>query len=337
MGLAAANGEVTQAALLQARYALILEQSTNAQGDFARTSGGMANQSRIMTAQLKDAAAMLGQNLLPLVLSVVQGLNKLLTSFNGMSPTMQKAVIGFAVFLAALGPILSVVGSVITLISGLASIAGTLGISFAGVASAASAAGAAVMAVGASIAAVALPILLIIGTLALLYLAFKNNWFGITDTVKQAWFLLGYYINQIVVKIKSMFQGINLVAAGKNMMIGLANGIVSGVSYVVKAAIAAAKAALAAIKNTLGIHSPSAEFMKLGAFSGQGFQMGLQNAMNPNEIARTMAKPVQNMSSNTSTNNTINLSGGLTLRDVDEMMSRKINSFAGRLDKALGA
>jgi hypothetical protein len=340
MGLADASGEVSQAALLQARYALILEQSSNAQGDFARTSGGLANQSRIMTAQLKDAAAMLGQNLLPMALAVVQGLNKMLTSFNGMSPAMQKVIIGFGMMLAALGPIIFVIGKIVSLVSVISSLgttAASLGISFASIGGAASAAGAAVMAAGASIAAVALPILLIIGTLALLYLAFKNNFMGITDTVKQAWFLLGYYINQMVVKVQTIFKNIDWAAIGKYMLMGLANGMLGGIPMIVAAAMAAGKAALTAIKAALGIHSPSAEFMKLGAFSGQGFQLGLRNAMDPNEIARTMAKPIQNMSSNTSTNNTINLSGGLTLRDVDTLMNQKINRFAGRLDKALGA
>ena len=340
MGLAAANGEVSQAALLQARYALMLEQSTNAQGDFARTSDGMANQTRIMTAQLKDAAAMLGQNLLPLALALVQGLNRLLTTFNGMSPAMQKVVIGFGMILAALGPIIFVIGKIVSLISVISSIGpmvSGLGISFAGIGSAASAAGAAVMAAGASIAAIALPILLIIGTLALLYLAFKNNWFGITDTVKQAWFLIGYYINQMVVKIRDLFSKIDWKSFGKYMMQGLAAGMLGGIPMIVSAAIKAGQMALTAIKKTLGISSPSKEFMKLGAFSGEGFQAGLRNSMDPNQIARTMAKPVQNMTSQQSTKYNIQLSGGLTLKDVDSMMEQKINRFTRRLDQAMGA
>ena len=49
MGLADANGEVSQAATLQARYAVMLEQSANAQGDFARTADGLANSSKRRT------------------------------------------------------------------------------------------------------------------------------------------------------------------------------------------------------------------------------------------------------------------------------------------------
>ena len=48
MGLVNANGELTEQAKIMARYALIMEQTGNAQGDFARTSDGLANSTRIL-------------------------------------------------------------------------------------------------------------------------------------------------------------------------------------------------------------------------------------------------------------------------------------------------
>jgi len=71
LGLASANGEITEGAKLQARWALILEQSTTAQGDFARTSDGLANQQRILTAEFQNAVTTLGQALLPALLEGV--------------------------------------------------------------------------------------------------------------------------------------------------------------------------------------------------------------------------------------------------------------------------
>jgi phage-related protein len=50
-----------------AAYALMVEGAGSATGDFARTSDGMANQQRIMSAQWKDAQATLGQALLPVL------------------------------------------------------------------------------------------------------------------------------------------------------------------------------------------------------------------------------------------------------------------------------
>lgn len=58
-----------------ASYAVILEQTKDAQGDFARTSGGLANQQRILSAQFKDVQAQIGQFLLPIVTKFVTALN----------------------------------------------------------------------------------------------------------------------------------------------------------------------------------------------------------------------------------------------------------------------
>lgn len=67
LGLADANGEISESAKVQARMSLIMEQTTNAQGDFTRTSGGLANQQRILSAQWTDMKARIGQALLPVI------------------------------------------------------------------------------------------------------------------------------------------------------------------------------------------------------------------------------------------------------------------------------
>lgn len=51
-----------------AAQAVILKQTKDAQGDFARTSGGLANQQRIMAAEIENAKAKIGTGLLPVVL-----------------------------------------------------------------------------------------------------------------------------------------------------------------------------------------------------------------------------------------------------------------------------
>ena len=62
---------LSPAAKAQAAYALIMEQTTLAQGDFSRTSSGMANSTRIIKAEFADIQARIGQALLPLVASLV--------------------------------------------------------------------------------------------------------------------------------------------------------------------------------------------------------------------------------------------------------------------------
>ena len=65
MGLAATTKQLTEADKVTARYALILEQSTNAQGDFARTADGAANAQRRVNAQLDNYRTMAGRVFLP--------------------------------------------------------------------------------------------------------------------------------------------------------------------------------------------------------------------------------------------------------------------------------
>ena len=59
----------------QAAYSLIMQRSTLAQGDFNRTQAGFANQSRIVTARLKDLQAAAGNGLLPIFLGIATVLN----------------------------------------------------------------------------------------------------------------------------------------------------------------------------------------------------------------------------------------------------------------------
>jgi hypothetical protein len=65
LGIADATGAMTEGAKVQARLALIMEQTSLAQGDFGRTSEGLANQQRILGAELGNAAAKAGTLLLP--------------------------------------------------------------------------------------------------------------------------------------------------------------------------------------------------------------------------------------------------------------------------------
>lgn len=67
LGLGAVGRELTEAEKVQARYALILDQTQTAQGDFARTSTSLANAQRIIRASFADMGTELGQVLLPVV------------------------------------------------------------------------------------------------------------------------------------------------------------------------------------------------------------------------------------------------------------------------------
>lgn len=58
-----------------ATHRIILRDAGAAAGDFGRTSGGLANQERILDAQLKDLSATIGESLLPVKLDIVSSIN----------------------------------------------------------------------------------------------------------------------------------------------------------------------------------------------------------------------------------------------------------------------
>ncbi len=120
LGLADANGTITEGAKLQARWALILEQSTTAQGDFARTSSGLANQQRILSAEVKNAEVAIGQALLPVLIEGVGVVREdLLPAFQQFAtqvlPQLAKVALGLLPALSGVGSVLSALGPIVTL------------------------------------------------------------------------------------------------------------------------------------------------------------------------------------------------------------------------------
>lgn len=74
-GIAEANTELTASQKVQARLGLVMEQTERVAGDFANTSGGLANQQRILRARLENSAAAIGKTLLPMATKLVGYLN----------------------------------------------------------------------------------------------------------------------------------------------------------------------------------------------------------------------------------------------------------------------
>lgn len=78
LGIYDGNGSLTQQQKILAAQAAIFEQTSDAQGDFARTSDGLANQQRILAARFENTKARLGQALLPIALKVANAFSDLI-------------------------------------------------------------------------------------------------------------------------------------------------------------------------------------------------------------------------------------------------------------------
>lgn len=85
-----------------AAQSAILKQTGDAQGDFAKTSEGAANQQRIMTAQMEDAQAAIGQGFLP-VLTV------LLSTFAKLAGWIKENSTLFTIIITVIGAFAAVI------------------------------------------------------------------------------------------------------------------------------------------------------------------------------------------------------------------------------------
>jgi hypothetical protein len=86
MGLYDGKGALDVQAKSLAAYEVILDQTTDAQGDFSRTSDGLAGQQKILTAQLENLKTTMGTNLLPVAKEVITQLNFMAAAFGGKDP-----------------------------------------------------------------------------------------------------------------------------------------------------------------------------------------------------------------------------------------------------------
>jgi len=89
-GIAKQGEELTDAQKIQARYNIILQDTTKAQGDFQRTLGeSLPNQLRVIKAELEDTAAKIGTALLPAVRGLVETLAGLVPLLEKVAFAMQ--------------------------------------------------------------------------------------------------------------------------------------------------------------------------------------------------------------------------------------------------------
>lgn len=89
-GLSKTFEQMTQGEQTMLRYQYLMAATSDAQGDFARTSDGYANSMRTLETNVASLKTKLGEILLPEVTEVVAGLNEMLTS---LTPTQERTVL----------------------------------------------------------------------------------------------------------------------------------------------------------------------------------------------------------------------------------------------------
>jgi hypothetical protein len=109
LGIYSGSGALTAQQKILAAQKVIYEQTGDAQGDFTRTSDGLANQQRILSAQLENVKIKIGEALLPAFTKLVKFVNDFvvpaldkfissLTGGKGVSESMAQAIAAFGPF-----------------------------------------------------------------------------------------------------------------------------------------------------------------------------------------------------------------------------------------------
>ena len=175
--------DMNQAEQTQLRYNYVLAMTKNAQGDFERTGADTANQMRVSSESLKELGSTMGQHILPVITPLIQRLNELVQKFGALSPSAQKTILVVAGVAAAIGPVVLIIGQLITAAGAISGVVSTA-------AAAIASAGGVTAALGAAFTALTGPIGIAVAVIAGLVLAVTKLWQnneGFRNTVKEIW------------------------------------------------------------------------------------------------------------------------------------------------------
>lgn len=111
-GLVKNKNEIDAAVKSQAILQLTLKGTTDAQGDALRTAGGFANQMRALKSEAKGLGEQLGKQIIPVALKVVDAIKGMVRWFSNLSEGQQKTILIIGGVVAALGPLLMVLGNI---------------------------------------------------------------------------------------------------------------------------------------------------------------------------------------------------------------------------------
>jgi hypothetical protein len=119
-GIAEMGSELTQQEKVQARWAAILDQTTKAQGDLARTLDSPTNQLRIMKERGAELAVTFGMSLMPvfkdaleIVGRIAPVIERAVKWFSDLPGPVRAGAVAIGLLAAAAGPLLIAVGSIL--------------------------------------------------------------------------------------------------------------------------------------------------------------------------------------------------------------------------------
>ena len=313
------------------RYAYVMNATKDAQGDFARTSDGAANSFRVLQESLKELATAFGEELLPIITPMVQGLTKAIQAFSELPAPIKKVIVVLGLIVAAIGPVITIIGGLMTSLGAIITKGPFIAAAFATLVPA-------IKAVAVSfveLTAAAAPWIAIAAAIvAVGYLIYKN-WDQISDAAKRmarevkAAFdsfrdklvevkdivkgkleeIIEYFkklpgklaqaIKEAAARIKEEFN--NMIANAKTSGKHFIDGFVDGIKQRIEKIVEACKKVADTIKDFLGFTRPDKgplhEYEQWMPHFMQGMAKGIRNNVGlvksaVNDVAKSMAMPL---------------------------------------------
>ena len=107
------NKSMTQTEKIAIRYKAILDQTINAQGDYIRTSDGVANSTRTLTESVKELSTEFGRELIPVTKRLLSFGTGIVEMLRATSDETKRSVVEYSALTAIIGPLLIFFGAII--------------------------------------------------------------------------------------------------------------------------------------------------------------------------------------------------------------------------------
>ena len=326
-----AYSQMSEGEKVLTRYAFVMDATKDAQGDFARTSDGAANSFRVLQESLKELAAALGEQLLPIITPVVQAITKFVQFISKLPAPIQKVIVVLGLLVAAIGPVILIVGALITSISAIITTGPAIAAAFLAIVPAIKAAAVAFM----SLTAAAAPWLVIAALVAAIAIILVKNWDDIkaaaqdmANGVKDAFDELKAKLQEaksavqnglsdiiqkfrelphkIVQALKEAAQAIKqefneMIANAKQSGSHFIDGFVEGIKKRIEKIVEVCKKVANTVKDFLGFTRPDKgplhEYEQWMPHFMQGLAKGIRNNVGlvknaVNDVAKTMSMPL---------------------------------------------
>lgn len=279
----------------------------------------------LIKAESLQGLMQIGSQLAPVLIPMFQAIGEAISGVINWFKSLDEGTMGTILVIlgvvAAVAPVLIVIGKIATGISALMTVVGALGPVFALLTGP-------VGLVIAAIAAVIAIVVLVIkhfdsikAVAANLGNALKTTFANIKTSVVNAFTGVLTGIKSIWTNVTSFLSGLpgKMLGFGKDIIQGLINGIKAKISAVTDAVKNIAGTITGKIKSILGIGSPAKELIYLGEDTGEGFAIGIENmAKRAANAASGMAQGVAGAAKPQGTASTITASGTLNINITGE-------------------